>query len=74
MKIEKGIPIPLPRRGMGGRPLTEMGKTVRALEPGDSLLLETEEEATSARQIARSLSWKTAQRKMRDGWRMWRLE
>lgn len=74
MKIEKGIPLP-PRCHAGkGRPYTDLGKTMRALEVGDSFLVETEGEADRARYIGTYIGFKVARRKMGDGWRIWRME
>lgn len=69
MKIEKGVPLPgkrCPSRSV-------MGATVRQMDEGDSLLLDTVDEASSARGIMRSLGWKACQRKVAGGWRVWRV-
>lgn len=69
------VDVPLPGISPGGRPLSVLGKLVRAMKPGHSLLVETQALADRARYIGRSLDYKTIQRTQPDGRvRVWRLE
>lgn len=72
MTIEHGIPLP-PKGHGEGKPITEMGREIRQLQVGDSLLYETEKQVCSARSLARREGFKVAQRKTSSGWRMWRI-
>jgi hypothetical protein len=49
-------------------------ETVRQMNPGDSILFDTESLADSTRRIMAKLGHKAAKRKMNDGWRVWMVE
>lgn len=69
MEIEKGIPVP-PSMSGGN---SEFARLIRAMEPGDSVLLTTVEKKEHARQVMRSKGRKYASRKVAGGWRVWRV-
>ena len=62
MFIEKQIPIP-PR----------LSHAVEQMESGDSVLFETEIEALRFRDLMRYRKIDYTIRKLREGWRVWRL-
>ena len=63
--IEKGIPLP-PRQ-------SKYREIAQQMEPGDSMLFQTEQEAYALRHWLTGHGMSAATRKMRDGWRVWRL-
>ena len=67
MQIEKGIPLArqLPR--------SEGARLVSGMEPGDSMLTDSESTARNMTTMGRKRGWKMAQRKVEGGWRVWRL-
>jgi hypothetical protein len=69
MKIEKNVPIP---KALGGK--AARWDAVDQLEIGDCILVETEAEADNVRYAMRYRKMKGTRRKMRDGYRIWRLE
>ena len=70
MKIEKGIPIPEARICMK----SAYAETVQQMEPGDSVLMETEREADALRQAGITRGYKMRRRKCDNGWRVWVVE
>ena len=68
MKIEKNVPIP---KATGGRPSRWL--EIDEMEIGDSILCETEDDADRVRYAMRYRKYKGTRRKMRDGWRIWRI-
>ena len=68
MKIEKNTPIP---KAVGGRPARWV--EIDELEIGDCIVVETEQEADKVRYAMRHRKMKGTRRKMRDGYRVWRL-
>jgi hypothetical protein len=67
MQIDKGVPIPAPiRRGLS--------EIARRMEPGDSVMCETEANADTVRRVLSKYGVKGAKRKIDGGWRVWRLK
>lgn len=71
MQIEKDVPIPT--RGAPRGPRTEATRLAEKMQPGDSVLVETEAIATSMTAFGRARGLKMTQRKTGEGWRVWRL-
>lgn len=69
MKIEKNTPIP---KAVGGRPAR--WNEIDQLKIGQCIVVETEQEADKVRYAMRHRKMKGTRRKMRDGYRIWRLE
>lgn len=70
MEIESGIhrPAACPAR-------TELGRKVRTMEVGQSILCTTPEDAQRIRDALRSARMKASQRKLAEGgYRVWRIE
>lgn len=70
--IEKGIPIPEVTEG--GRPKGEYGRMVESMGVGDSILFDTPAEACALRSAAQHRGFRTRQRKVENGWRVWLVE
>ena len=67
MKVEKNTPLPGPTRPNYRHIYNEM-------EPGDSVLFETEKQAESFVFAARRCKgYKMIRRKQSEGWRVWRV-
>lgn len=69
IKIEKNIP--LPKKAGVGRALTYPWDD---MEPGDSFFVETDKSCPSAPQSARDKGWKFSNRRVENGFRIWRVE
>lgn len=67
--IESGIPV----QGQVGRPASEERKTMRALQVGQSFLIDDADRAQHARWLGPKLEGKFSIRKVGDGWRVWRV-
>ena len=75
MQIEKGVPVPPPKRGIGtGRPASELTKLVRKMKRGECVLVDSPEKMRLARVCIYEMGGKPLSRKMVDGWRVWRVE
>lgn len=75
--IETGIPIPYRAGSVVGLPgpKSELTSCLDSLNPGQSLLTQDPKDYDRAKQFSlRSKPRKFAFRKMRDGWRIWRVE
>ena len=74
--IEDGVPLPLPRGSASHiGPRTVLTKFLDVLKPGQSLLTQDPKDYKAAEQFAiRSRPKRFAFRKLRDGWRVWRIE
>lgn len=64
--IEPGIPLP-------DRYAPKRNGWVREMQPGDSVLVDTFAQAKSIAARLVRVGYKSATRKQRDGWRVWRL-
>lgn len=69
--IEKGIPVPIAK---AYEPRTKLGRLVVAMEPGDSILFDTQDEMFSARHVMKVMKWRYKSRKVIGGWRIWRID
>lgn len=69
MVIEKGVPIPRPYRAR-----TETSRLVGEMQPGDSLLVDTEDAGRNVKYMGKYRGFKMTMRKMEGGWRVWRVE
>ena len=69
MEIEKGIPLP---KAYGSRSLYR--KTAEKMNEGDSVLCDNEAAASGLRAYLGRMGFKSAQRKVDGGWRVWKLE
>ena len=66
--IEKGIALPARRKDNALRDL------VVQMEPGDSILFESETQAAAAKRYGYCKGYKMTSRKIdREGWRVWRI-
>lgn len=69
MNIETGVPIPPVQSAR-----SELGRLVRKMEVGQSMLCEGEEQAQKVRDAMRSARMKASMRKQEDGrYRVWRV-
>jgi NADH/NAD ratio-sensing transcriptional regulator Rex len=68
MNIESGIPIPSISVAK-----SELGRKVRAMEVGQSVLCDSEEESQRVRDAMRSAGFKCSRRKVDGGFRVWRV-
>jgi hypothetical protein len=67
MKIESGIPIP--------RSKLSRYDQYAAMQPGESVLCESESQANGMRAWMCGRGWSTTTRKIAgEGWRVWRVE
>lgn len=64
----------MPEVSEGGRPKGEYGRVVESMGTGDSVLCDTEAEACSLRSAAQHRGYRTRQRKVEGGWRVWLVE
>lgn len=68
MKIQKGIPAPVPGKGRPAKYPTA------GMEVGDSILVGSVNEASAVMQAARRRGWKFTRRKVAPGqYRIWRI-
>lgn len=67
--IEQGVPL----IKNNGRPASEERKAMRSLQVGDSFLIDDERRAQHARWLGPKLEGTFSIRKVREGWRVWRL-
>lgn len=69
VKIERGVGIP------PVNPWSPMAKALSAMEVGESILCDTEQDIERARQAAARLGVKICRRKIAGkGWRIWRIK
>lgn len=68
LKIEKGLPIPAPKRFVKS---SKWGELLDKMDTGDSVLLATMGQVSAIRMRAKSLGRKLAVRKEGEGMRVW---
>lgn len=78
-KLEKGIPLSEPFVGKSGGGPGRVSLTLSAMEKGDSFLIRDELEALKASKTLRDRNGRGdgknfTQRKVKNGWRVWRVE
>jgi hypothetical protein len=74
VRIERNVPIPPAKRGACGRPRCQATLLAEKLQVGESVLCGSSTEYDTMRARLQRLGRKYVSRKMRDGWRVWRVE
>ena len=79
MEIEEGVPIPPARGGIanhrGSKEPRSMGGVIgRKIQVGQSVFCDQHARLQTIRKVVHELGGKCATRKVRGGWRLWRIE